>query len=79
MVQLLQPHETTGKTIALTFWTCGQSDISAFEYAVSFPSKEQTSFNFIAAAMVHSNFGTQENKMSLLPIFPHLFAMKWCD
>ena len=29
----------------------------------SFPSKEQVSFNFMAAVTVHSNFGAQENKI----------------
>ena len=33
MVQLLHPHMTTGKTIALTIWTF-VCNVSAFEYAV---------------------------------------------
>ena len=33
-VQLSHPHMTTGKTIALTRWTCWQSNISAFQYAI---------------------------------------------
>ena len=43
---------------------CQPNDVSAFEYAVqvchSFLSKEQTSFNFMAAVTVHSEFGAKE-------------------
>ena len=34
-----------------------------------FPSKEQVTFNFIAAVTVHSDFGAHENKICLLYIF----------
>ena len=43
----------------------------------SFASKEQTCFNFMAAITVPSGFGAQDNEMSLLPLFPLLFAMRW--
>ena len=41
-----------------------------------FPSKEQASFNFMAAVTICSDFGAQENKNNgkLFPLFPHLFA-----
>ena len=35
--------------------------------------------NFMVAVTIWSDFGAQENKMSLLPLFPFLFAMKWWD
>ena len=41
----------------------------------SFSSKEQTSFNFMAAVTICSDFGAQES-LSLFPLFLHLFAMK---
>ena len=41
-----------------------------------FPSKEQVSFNFIAVVTVCSDFGAQENSLSLFLLFPHLFVMK---
>ena len=44
-----------------------------------FSSKEQVSFNFITAVTICSGFGAQENKVSLFPLLPHLFAMKWWD
>ena len=77
MVQLSHPYMTTGKTIALTIWTFIIKVMSLLCH--SFSSKEQASFNFIAAVTICSDFGAQENKMSLFPIFPHLFAMKGWD
>ena len=60
MVQLSYPYMTAGKTIALTIWTF-VGNLSAFEYAVSvchsFSSKEQASFNFMAAVTISSDFG----------------------
>ena len=68
IVQLLHTYTTTGKTIALTRWSfCWQSNVFAFQYAVyvghSFSSKEQASFNFMAAVTIHSDFGAQENEI----------------
>jgi len=57
MVQLSHPYMTIGKTIALTF--VGKL-VSAFKYAVqvchSFSSKEQASFNFMAAVTICNDF-----------------------
>ena len=68
IVQLLHPYMTTGKTIALTKWTFVGKVVSVFEYAVqighSFSSKEQVSFNFIAAVTICSNLGAPPNKVS---------------
>ena len=33
------------------------------------------SFNFTAVVTIGSDFGAQENKAPLFPLFPHLFAM----
>ena len=45
---------------------CWQSNASAFEYAIyvgnSFSSKEQVSFNFMAADTIYSDFGAQKGK-----------------
>ena len=72
MVQLSHPYMTTGKTIALTTWTFISKVMSLlFWYTVwvchSFLSKEQVSFNFMAAVTICSDFGAQENKV------PHCF------
>ena len=37
------------------------------------------SFNFMAAVTIHSDFGAQENSLSLFPLFPHLFSVKWWE
>ena len=59
-----------------------RSAVPPFSYAVwvghSFPSKEQVSFNFMAAVTVCSHFGVQENKICHSSHFlPLLFAIKW--
>ena len=58
MVQLSHPYVTIRKTIVLNIWTFVPkvmtllfNMLSGF---VSFPSKEQASFNFMAAITVHS-------------------------
>ena len=66
IVQLSHAYMTTGKTIALTN-LCWQSNVSAFKYAVevgqSFSSKEQASFNFMAAVTICSDFWAPQNKV----------------
>ena len=68
MVQLSHPYVTARETIALTRWAFDSKVMSLlFKYAIwvcySFPSKEQASFNFMAAVIVLSNLGAQENKI----------------
>ena len=81
-VQLSHPYMTTGKTIALTRWTFVGKVMSLFfnvlsRFFHSFPSKEQVSYNFMAAVTIHSDFGAQENKVCHCVHFSrHLFAMK---
>ena len=50
-----------------------------FQVCHSFSSKEQASFNFVAAVTIHSDFGVQENEIYHCFLFPHLFAVKWWD
>ena len=38
-----------------------------------------SSFNFMAAVTIYSDFGARKLSLSLFPLFPHLFAMKSCD
>ena len=46
---------------------CWQSNVSTFEYAIylghNFPSKEQASFNFMAAVTIYSDFEAPQNKV----------------
>ena len=60
MVQLSHLYVTTGKNRALTTWTF-VGKVMALHFTtlsrfVSFLSKEQTSFNFMVAVTIHSNF-----------------------
>ena len=71
---------TTGKTIALTIQVFVGKVMALFFNTLlvchSFSSKEQVSFNFMATVTIFSDFGAQENSLSLFPLFPHLFATK---
>ena len=83
MVQLSHPYIATGKTY---FWLyrpllakwCLCFLLCFLIWCHSFSSKEQASFNFMAAVTICSDLGTQENSLSLF-LFPHLYAMKWWD
>ena len=61
LTQLSHPYMTTGKIIALTTQIFVSKVMSLLFN--SFSSKEQASFNFVAAVTVPSDFGAQENKI----------------
>ena len=68
IVQLSHPYMTTVKTIVLTKWTFVGKVMSLLFNMLSrvghnFTSKEQASFNFMAAVTICSDFGAQENKV----------------
>ena len=66
IVWLSHPYMTTGKTIALARWTFVSKVMSLhFICCVchSSSSKEQASFNFVAAVTIFSDFGAQEKKV----------------
>ena len=79
-VQLSHPYMTTGKTIALTRQTFVDKVMSLLFNMLSrllLSSKEQASFNFMAAVTVHSDFWSPRSYyLPPFPFFPHLFAMK---
>ena len=66
IIQLSHPYMTTRKTIALTRQTFVDKVMSLLfnmlSSLVSFSSKEEASFNFMAA-VICSGFGAQENKV----------------
>ena len=87
ITQLSHLYMATGKTIALTIWTMVSSKVlsllfhvlSRFLIALLLRSK-QTSFNFMVAVAIHSDFGAQDNKVChCLHFLPHLFASRWWD
>ena len=68
IVQLSHPHMTTRKTIALTRWTFVGKVVSLLfnmlsMLVIDLSSKEQVSFNFMAAVIICSDFGAQDNKV----------------
>ena len=66
IIQFSHPYMTTGKTIALTRWNFPGKVTSLLFNTLStlvfafLPSKEQVSFNYMAAVTVHSDFGAQD-------------------
>ena len=70
MVQLSHPYTTTGKTIALSGWTFVGKVMSLLFN--SFSSKEQVSFNFMAAMTICSDFGAQKNKVCHSTVSPSI-------
>ena len=68
MVHLSHLYLTTGKTIALTRWTfVGKVMCLLFNMLsrldITFSSREQVSFNFMAAVTICSDFGAPQNKV----------------
>ena len=80
IVQLSHPYMTTGKAIVSTRQTFVGKETSVFFNTLSslvIASKEQASFNFVAAVANCSDFGAQENKVShCFLCFPIWLAMK---
>ena len=81
IVQLSHPYMTTEKTIALTRWIFVGKVMSLLfnvlsRLVITFLPRKQVSFTFMAAVTICSDFGAQENSLSLFPLFPHLFSMK---
>ena len=84
MVHLSHSYMTTGKTIALTRQTFISKVLSLIfnklsRLVIAFLSRSKCLFNFMAAVTICSDFGAQENSLSVFPLFPHLFVMKWWD
>ena len=80
-VQLSHPYMTTGKTIALTRWTfVGKIMSLLFNVQVghNLSSKEQVSFNFMAAITICSDFGAPQKikSVTVSTVSPFFFAMK---
>ena len=63
MVQLIPVHDYQKNHSFDYRDLCRQSDVSAFNMLSSFSSKEQASFNFMAAVTIYNDFGAQENKI----------------
>ena len=73
IVQLSHSYMTNGKTIALTRQTFADKVMSLLfnmhvEIGHSFSSKEQVSFNFMAAVTIYSDFGATHPQIKFLTV-----------
>ena len=81
MVQFSHPYVTTRKTIALTIRTFGGKKMSLLFNTLSkflrafLPKNKYILISWLAVT-IWSDFGSQESKVSLFPLFTHLFATK---
>ena len=69
---------TTGKTIALTIWTFVGKVVSLLfnmlsKFFIALLPRSKGFFNFMAVVTVHSDFGAQENSLSLFPFHVSAF------
>ena len=70
---------TTGKTVALTTWTFVGKVMSLIfnmlpMFGHSFSSKDQVSFNFMAAVTICSDFGDKKIKcLTVCIVFPSIY------
>ena len=87
IVQLSHPYMTTAKTIALTRWTfVGKVKSLLFNRLCSLvkaflPRSKHLLISWLkspSAVILELPFPPQKS-LSLFPLFPHLFAMKWWD
>ena len=76
MIQLSHSYMTTEKTIALTSWTFVSKVMSLLFNMlyrfVSLSSKEQVSFNFMAAVIICRDFGAQEKFVTVSIVSPSI-------
>ena len=83
-VQLSYPNMTTGKTIALTRWTFVGKVMSLLFSMLSrlviafLPRSKHLLISWLQSPSVVI-LEAQNWSLSLFPLFPHLFAMKWLD
>ena len=64
MVELSQPYMTTGKTLRIFVSNVLSLLYNMLFFLISFSSKEQGPFNFMAVVTVSSDFEAQESKVS---------------
>ena len=82
-VQLSHPYMTTGKTIALTRWTFVGRVMSLFLNMLSrliitlFPRSKRLLISWLQS--LSAVILEPKKSLTLFPLFPHLFAMKWWD
>ena len=84
MVHLSHPYMTTGKTIALTRWTFVNKVMSLLFNMLSMlviaflPRSKCLLISWLQSPSAVI-LETKKKSLSLFPLFPHLFSMKWWD
>ena len=84
IVQLSHLYMTTGKTMALARQTFVGKVMSLLFNMLSrlvitfLPRGKHLLISWLRST-IWSDFGAPQNSLSLFPLFPHLFAMKWWD
>ena len=84
IVQLSHPYMTTGKTIALTRWTFVGKVMSLLFNMLSrlvitfLPRSKHLLISWLQSPSAVI-LEPPKNSLSLFPLLPHLFAMKWWD
>ena len=82
IVQLSHPYMTTGKTAALTTWMFVGKVMSLLFNTLSrlvitfLPRSKHLLISWLQSPSAQSS---KKSSLSLFPLFPHLFAMKWWD
>ena len=84
-VQLSHPYMTTGKTIALTRWTFVSRVILSLlinmlsRFVIAFPPRSKHLLIHSCSHHLQWFWSPRKKSLSLFPLFPPLFAMKWWD
>ena len=84
MIQLSHPYMTSGKTIALTIWTFVGKVMSLLFSMLSrlviafLPRSKHLLISWLQSPSTVILEPPQKS-LSLFPLFPHLFTMKWWD
>ena len=84
IVQLSHPYMNTGKTIALTRWTFVDKIMSLLFNMLSrlviayLPRSKHLLISWLQSPSAVI-LEPQKNSLSMFPLFPHLFVMKWWD
>ena len=85
IVQLSHPYMTTGKTIAFTRWTFVGKILSLLFNTLSrlviafLPRSKHLLISWLKSPSAVILEPPRIKSLSLFPLFPHLFAMKWWD
>ena len=84
IVQLSHQYMTTGKTIALTRWTFVGKVMSLLfntlsRLVIAFHPGSRRLLISYCSLHLQWYWSPKKQSLSLFPLFPHLFAMKWWD